>query len=126
MVRDRRSDELLTHFGLKQKERKEPRKKPTQSSLHPAVRRRRLIWLIIMICFICWTIVELTIQQQRIWAKEKELVEKQQELKQVMAEIDVLKEEIKQLHNEDYLLELAHKMGYSKPGEEVYTIQNEE
>lgn len=122
---DRRSDELL-FFRHKRKEEQEPRKKTRQSSLHPAVRRRRLVWFVVMVCFICWTIVELIIQQQRIWTKEKELAAKQQKLKEVTAETNLLREEIKQLYNKDYLLELAHKMGYSKPGEEVYTINKEE
>jgi len=121
----RKSDELLS-FRRTPNNAHEKAKDSRKQPLHPAVRRRRLIWLAIMVCFLCWTVVELMIQQQRIWAKEQELASKQRVLKQTMAETKRLREEIRRLHNEDYLLELAHKMGYSKPGEEVYSIKKAE
>lgn len=103
----------------------EPEKKarPSKNKLHPAVRRRRLVWLGTMIVIICWSIIELIIQQGRIWEKEEQLAAKKKELQAVQAETHALKAEIKKLGNEDYLLELAHKLGYSKPGEEIYEIK---
>lgn len=88
--------------------------------LHPIVRRRRKLWFGTMIVIFCWCVVELIVQQNRIWDKEEELAAKQQELASVKQKTTELQAEIKKLHREDYLLELAHKMGYSKPGEEIY------
>ncbi len=81
-----------------------------------------MIWLGTMIVIISWSIIELIIQQGRIWEKEEQLAAKKKELLAVQAETHALKAEIKKLKNEDYLLELAHKLGYSKPGEEIYEI----
>jgi cell division protein FtsB len=99
----------------------EPNRKP----LHPAVRRRRLIWLGVMVIVLVWTVVELIVQQNRIWDKEKELAVRKMELATAKEQTKQLKEEIKKLHDESYLLELAHKMGYGKPGEEIYSTEKE-
>ncbi|SEN63840.1 FtsB family cell division protein [Lihuaxuella thermophila] len=101
----------------------EKKARQTRHKLHPAVRRRRLIWLGTMIVIISWSLIELIIQQGRIWEKEEQLAAKKKELQAVQAETQTLKDEIKKLGNEDYLLELAHKLGYSKPGEEIYEIR---
>lgn len=105
--------------------------KPQSSSkparpLHPAVRRRRMIWLVIVVVFTCWAIVQSFIQQLRVWEQEKELAAKQDQLAQVQMKQKELQQENQKLKSEDYMLELAHKMGYGKPGEELYSIEKKE
>ncbi|MGA8943828.1 MAG: septum formation initiator family protein [Thermoactinomyces sp.] len=93
--------------------------------LHPAVRRRRLVWLVIVVVFTCWAVVQSFVQQMRVWEQEKELAAKQEQLAQIQMKQKELKQEVQKLKSEDYMLELAHKMGYGKPGEELYTIKEE-
>lgn len=94
----------------------------TRSKLHPVARRRRLLWLAIMVCLIGWSLVQLVIQQFRIWDKEAELAKQQTELVAVQGETKSLHDVITKLHDPAYLNELAHKMGYAKPNEELYTV----
>ncbi|MFC7443350.1 FtsB family cell division protein [Laceyella putida] len=116
-------DNILTFKREVMKEKgQEARKQP----LHPLVRRRRKIWLGMMVVIFCWCIVELIVQQNRIWDKEEELAAKQRELAGVQQKTAKLNAEIKKLHRKDYLLELAHKMGYSKPGEQNYSLPGKE
>lgn len=90
--------------------------------LHPGVRRRRLTWLTIMSLFILWAIVQISYQQWRIWEKEEQLAAKQATLKELKQETKSLQKEIQLLHDENYLLELAHKYGYGKKGEKTYQL----
>ncbi|MBA4601260.1 FtsB family cell division protein [Thermoactinomyces mirandus] len=94
--------------------------------LHPAVRRRRMIWLVIVVVFICWAVIQSFIQQLRVWEQEKELAAKQEQLAQLQLKQKELKQEVQKLKSEDYMLELAHKMGYGKPGEEIYSLEKKE
>lgn len=94
-----------------------------RQELHPIVRKRRLLYLCWMVVFLFWFMIELMIQQNRIWKQEEKLARHQQELKIAQAENKQLQEELKRLNSPDYLLELAHKLGYSKPEEENYQIQ---
>jgi cell division protein DivIC len=110
-----------------------PVKKPESASksqsvrpLHPAVKRRRLIWLGCMVVFIVWAAAQSVIQQVRIWDQEKELADKQRQLSQAYEQQKTLKQEVQKLKSEDYMMELAHKMGYGKPGEQIYSIENKE
>ncbi|MBA4495809.1 septum formation initiator family protein [Paenactinomyces guangxiensis] len=127
----RSADKILAfnHPGANRQSRSSPSSKQVKKSrqprnqLHPSVRRRRLLWLGGMILFICWAVVQLVVQEWRIWKKEDQLTAKQEELKIVQAETKELETVIKKLRDEDYLLELAHKLGYSKPDEEVYTTR---
>lgn len=48
--------------------------------------------------------------------------EKKAELTALKKEQKALREEIKRLHDEEYLKELARKYGYQEPGEEIYTL----
>lgn len=119
----------FTHPGTSRHSRPTPSPEQTRTTrgssqkLHPAVRRRRLIWLGFMVVFFCWAVIELVIQQFRIMDREEQLAAKREELAAVQAETQELHQAIKKLNDEDYLLELAHKLGYSKPGEEVYIIE---
>ncbi|WP_169713795.1 FtsB family cell division protein [Paludifilum halophilum] len=88
--------------------------------LPPHVKRRRRIWLIMMIAFFVWGGSELWTQAQRIEAEEAALKEQKEEVASLKAKQDSLKKEINRLHDEQYLMDLARKMGYQKPGEEVY------
>lgn len=92
--------------------------------LHPSVRRRRLIWLVGMVLFVSWACIQMIIQQFHIWDQQEQLTLKQEELVVVQKETVGLKETIQKLKNEDYLLELAHRLGYSKPGEQNYIIKD--
>ncbi|MBD1372453.1 septum formation initiator family protein [Hazenella sp. IB182357] len=104
------------------------KKKPTdeektKQAVHPIVRRRRLLWLSIMLLFIGWTLVQLLVQKNEMWDLEDHLQAKEAELKTVQSKTDVLKKEIKQLHNDEYLLEQAHKMGYREENEALYKVE---
>lgn len=100
----------------------EPLEKRPSSPLPRNVRRRRLVWLIFMITFFVWFFSEFVSQADRISAREAELKEKKAEVAALKKEQHELREEIKRLHDEEYLKELARKYGYQEPGEEVYTL----
>lgn len=107
--------------------RRMPRKSRPQTgskakTLHPLVRRRRLFWLCLMVLFFIWFVVELIVQQMAIWEREERLLSKQNELQIAQAETKSLQSDMKMLRSPDYLLELAHKMGYSKDNEENYHL----
>lgn len=91
--------------------------------LHPIVRKRRMLYLCWMALFMFWFIIELFIQQNRIWNQEEKLAKWQRELVVAQSENRQLRKDVKLLNSPDYLLELAHKLGYSKPEEENYQIQ---
>src|SRR5688572_5558415 len=95
----------------------ERKNEPTniKQKLHPATRRRRFTWLAIMVFVFSWAIVQIAIQQFRIWDKQEVLVQKKQELSIAQQQTGQLKEKVKQLNDENYLMELAHKLGYVKP-----------
>ncbi|SFJ35781.1 FtsB family cell division protein [Thermoflavimicrobium dichotomicum] len=103
--------------------KKEPAK--SRQTLHPAARRRRFIWLGIMLFMLSWAVGQLVIQQFRIWDKEEVLAQKKQELAAVKQQTEQLKREVRQLNDTNYLLELAHKLGYIKPGEQNYQEHHE-
>lgn len=88
--------------------------------LHPGVRRRRITWLIIMFCFILWAVIQIFLQQLKIWEKQDQLAIKQSALKQAKKETAILQKGIEQLNDYHYLMELAHKYGYGKKGEKNY------
>ncbi len=118
-------DKILSFQRPKREQKSQSSSKPSRP-LHPAVRRRRLIWLVIVVVFSCWAGVQSFIQQMRVWEQEKELVAKQEQLAQAQTKQKELKQEVQKLKSEDYMLELAHKMGYGKPGEEIYSIEKKE
>ncbi|TCS94285.1 FtsB family cell division protein [Hazenella coriacea] len=99
------------------------KKRTKKPKLHPSVRRRRLIWLVSMVVFVGWACIQMIIQQFQIWDQQEQLTLKQEELVVVQKETIGLKEAIQKLKSEDYLLELAHRLGYSKPGEQNYIIE---
>lgn len=89
-----------------------------KAPLSPAVRRRRLLWLAIMVAFFAWTFVEVVFQSGQIAKKNEELAEVKSQVKVLQEEQQVLQGEIKKLHNEEYMLELAReKYHYYFPGE---------
>ncbi|RAL23184.1 FtsB family cell division protein [Thermoflavimicrobium daqui] len=96
-----------------------------KQTLHPAARRRRMIWLGLMVFILSWAGVQLVIQQFRIWNKEEVLIQKQKELVVVKQQTNQLKKEVQQLNDTNFLLELAHKLGYIKPGEQNYETEHE-
>jgi cell division protein DivIC len=93
--------------------------------LHPLVRKRRLFYLCWMALFLLWFVVELFIQQQKIWNQEEMLATKQKELAAIQQENATLQNNVKRLNSPAYLIELAHKLGYSKPEEENYQLESE-
>lgn len=99
------------------------RKRRKRQELHPIVRKRRLLYLCWMMLFLFWFVIELFIQQTRIWNQEKKLAEHQQALITAQIEHEQLKKDVQRLKSPDYLLELAHRLGYSKPEEENYQIR---
>jgi cell division protein DivIC len=121
-----RMNDNILQFRRTSQDMKRPKSRERKHGpLHPIVRRRRLVWLGVMVLFFCWTVVELIVQQTHIWDREKILAARKMELADGQRHTKELKEEIKRLHDEKYLLELAHKMGFGKPGEEVYSTGND-
>ncbi|WP_164491564.1 FtsB family cell division protein [Staphylospora marina] len=115
-------DNILAFQGAR-KDRKVGNRKP-RPALHPSVRRRRLLWLAVMAIVSIYTLYGWITQQNRIWEKEQQLAAKKQQLASMQETNRLLQEEIRRLKtDENYLLELAHSMGYGKPGEEIYTIR---
>lgn len=121
---------LFIQRSAKAGKKPKPTKSKAQSQpvrpLHPSVKRRRLIWLGCMVVFIIWAAAQSVIQQMRIWDQEKELANKQRQLTQAYEQQKILNQEVQKLKSEDYMLELAHKMGYGKPGEQIYSIEKKE
>lgn len=111
-------------LSLPPKKRNSIKKRRRKSQeLHPIVRKRRLVYLCWMTMFLFWFVIELFIQQSRIWNQEEKLAKQQQALIVAQAENKQLKKEVNLLNSPEYLLELAHKLGYSKPEEENYQIR---
>ena len=94
--------------------------------IHPAVRRRRLLWFGAMVVFLSWFLVSVIIQQFRIWNNQEKLAAKHHELQVSQKKGVELTQSIKKLQKEDYLFELAHKLGYSYPDEENYQMEEKE
>ncbi len=89
--------------------------------LSPAVRRRRLIWLLVMLSFFAWTAAEIITQSGQIAKKNEELSEVESRIKALQEEQKSLQTEIKKLQNEEYVLELAReKYQYYFPSEVPY------
>ncbi|QKG83093.1 hypothetical protein GXN76_00545 [Kroppenstedtia pulmonis] len=93
-----------------------PEKKPLPSNL----RRRRRIWLICMVAFSIWGITEWWSQEQALEARQVALEEQKKHVATLTLKHKHLKEKRNRLYNEEYLTELARKMGYRFAGEEVY------
>lgn len=93
--------------------------------LHPKVKRRRLVWLVLMVLFFGWCIIQLVVQEIRIAHKEELLHKRQQDLATVEATNKKLIEDVKRYRDKDYLMEQAHKHGYGKIGEKNVSIENE-
>lgn len=115
---------------LSLRSRKKEAQKPNQNQkkalrLHPIVRKRRLLYLCWMVLFLFWFVIELFIQQGKIWKQEDKLASKQEELIVLTQEQQGLQSEVKLLQSPDYLIELVHKLGYSKPKEENYHLEDE-
>jgi cell division protein DivIC len=101
--------------------------KQVRHKLHPGVRRRRWVWLITMVTVTGWAMIHLLVQQFHIWNKEEQLATKISELTTLQQQRKVLEKAVHQLkYDEEYLNELAHEKGYSKPGEEMYWIKEGE
>lgn len=110
----------------KRRDNQQPKKHRKTQNLHPIVRKRRLLYLCWMVLFLFWFVIELFIQQGRIWDHEKKLAQKQHELVVAQNETKKLQKEIQLLKSPHYLIELAHKLGYSKPEEENYRLWNKD
>ncbi|NWO08646.1 MAG: septum formation initiator family protein, partial [Alteromonadaceae bacterium] len=80
--------------------------------------------LVLMLIFFLWSGSEWIIQTQAVHSKEAALAEKRRELDSLEKERKGLKQEIRRLQDEDYLFELARKMGYGKPGEEILDVSD--
>jgi len=87
------------------------------------VKRRRLFCLFFMLVFVCWAIVHLVFQHFKILKKEKELQQRATQLSLLRKEEKELRRQLKKLHNEDYLLELSHKLGFCKEDEEIFRVE---
>ncbi|PTM54807.1 FtsB family cell division protein [Desmospora activa] len=86
------------------------------------VRRRRWIWLIAMLAFFFWSGSELIGQSMEVHERKTALAQSREEVQALQAEQRGLQEDVRRLQNEEYLLELARKLGYALPGEEVVDL----
>lgn len=112
---------LRSNNTRKQRHKKKYPKK--MNKLHPVVRKRRLFYLCWMVLFLFWFVIELIIQQGKIWNQEEKLANTHKELAILEQENKGLQKEVKRLKSPDYLIELVHKLGYSKPKEENYHLE---
>jgi cell division protein DivIC len=94
------------------------------TKIHSTVRRRRIIWFLLIVAFIVWCAVQLVIQEMRVWDKEALLHKRQQELASTQMTTKQLEKQIERFDDSDYLMEQAHKHGYGKPGEKNVQISN--
>ncbi|PTX55250.1 cell division protein DivIC [Melghirimyces profundicolus] len=90
--------------------------------LAPNVRRRRWVWLIVMVLFFLWSGTQLVVQAGELESRKAALAAEKEKLVQLKEENRDLKKDIDRLQNEEYLYELARKMGYKKPGEEILDL----
>lgn len=93
------------------------------SAIHPIVRKRRLFYLCWMVLVLFWFVVELIIQQGKIWDQQEKLTAMQNELTTSQQQNQQVKQRVQKLKSPSYLIELVHKMGYSKPEEENYHVE---
>ncbi len=80
------------------------------------VRRRRLIWLIVMITFFVWFFTEFVTQAEPDRRPGSGVEGEKGGAGRPRKGAEALREEIKRLHDEEYLKELARKYGYKEPG----------
>jgi cell division protein FtsB len=102
-----------------------PIPKTLPPKLHPKVKRRRLIWLVLMVLFFGWCIIQLVMQEIEISQKEELLHKRQQELATMESKSKKLEKDVKRYQDKDYMMEQAHKHGYGKPGEKNVPMENE-
>ncbi len=95
---------------------------PSRPPLPPHVRRRRWIWLITMLIIILWSGSQLFVQAREVHSKEMDLLKEKKHLEQLQQENRALEQEVDRLHDEAYLFELARKLGYKKPREEILDL----
>lgn len=100
----------------------EGRKSAARRRLPRNVRRRRWIWLIAMLTFFVWSGSELITQSLEIHERKTVLAQSKERVESLRAEQKELQEELRRLKDEEYLMELARKMGYALPGEEVVEL----
>ncbi|SDW86629.1 cell division protein DivIC [Marininema mesophilum] len=81
------------------------------------VRRRRRLWLVVMVAVFLWSGTQLWIESSRITEGEEVLAAKVKERDALEKKKDRLKEEMGLLKDKGYLEGLARKMGYKMPGE---------
>jgi cell division protein DivIC len=121
-----RADKILT-FRHSSMPAPKSAKQVRRHKLHPGVRRRRWLWLITMVTVTGWAMIHLLVQQFHIWNKEEQLATKMSEVTTLEQKTKELEKAVYQLkYDEEYLNELAHEKGYSKPGEEMYWIKEKE
>jgi cell division protein FtsB len=95
-------------------------------SISPKARRRRLVWLTIMCAFLVWFLVELIIQTGRISEAEAVLAQKHAQISALQAHQKQLREQIQRMQTDEYMDEMARKLGYTKDDrEELYFIPTE-
>ncbi|MFD1407072.1 septum formation initiator family protein [Kroppenstedtia eburnea] len=123
-MNNRGSSENVVSFHSTPSAPSTPPSSPRRPPLPRRVRLRRRIWLVLMLILFLWSGSEWIIQTRAVHSKEAALVEKRRELASLEKERRELKQEINRLQDEDYLFELARKMGYGKPGEEILDVSD--
>lgn len=87
----------------------------------PAARRRLVIWMVVCTIFLIWASVQLFHQMGKISDKRVELEQVERQLMETEQLQHELKTHIEQLHDPDYVAELARKEYYmTKEGEIIF------
>ncbi|MCS1352389.1 septum formation initiator family protein [Mechercharimyces sp. CAU 1602] len=123
MKRSQHPDEPhIVSFETRRSSEEPAAKKPQAKKrvLAPGVKRRRRLWLAIMVVFILWSGGEIIYQSFKVQAKEQEYAKVEEEFAQLKAERKKLEKEVERLQTDEYMMYLARKFGYKLPGEETY------
>lgn len=121
---DRNHDNVVSFRSSRPSD--EGQKRVVRKPLPRHARFRRWVWLIAMITFCLWSGTELVLQSLAVHEGKTALAQSEQEVQALKAEQKELQRDLRRLQNEEYLLELARKLGYALPGEEVVDLHLDE
>ena len=82
-----------------------------KEAIHPAVRRRRLLWFGCMVAFVMWFLVSIVFQQFRIWDREDKMMAKKNQMEMAKVEMTQLNQSIKKLKKENLLARTRAQVG---------------